>query len=213
MSVLRRIVELCDYKGFTIKSFEKEMGFSNASISSQIKKNGTIGSDRIEKILLKYPDVSPRWLMLGEGDMIIHTNSEMLLATPQTGIPLIPIDAMAGWGEGEVEIYASDVEYFRLPNFRGADFLIKVKGDSMEPKYYSGDLVVCKKLYLSDIFFQWGKTYVLNTEQGALIKRIDKGRSDETITLVSYNKEYAPFELHRSFIYNVALVLGVVREE
>lgn len=145
--------------------------------------------------------------------MITLPEPEMLPATAETGIPLIPVDAMAGWLTGEVQIRPDDIEYFHLPNFRGADFIIRVKGDSMQPKYYSGDLAVCKRLYLRDIFFQWGKTYVLDTDQGALIKRIDKGSSEETITLVSYNAEYAPFELHRSSIYNVALVMGVIREE
>lgn len=213
MSVLDRVVELCEYKGFTIKSFEKEMGFSNASISAQVKKNGTIGADRVEKILLKYPEVSPSWLILGVGDMLASPSAQMLPATPETGIPLIPVDAMAGWLTGEVQFSPDDIAYYSLPNFRGADFIIKVKGDSMQPKYYSGDLAVCKKLPLSDLFFQWGKTYVLDTDQGALIKRIDKGESKETISLVSYNREYAPFELHRSSIHNVALVMGIIREE
>lgn len=83
----------------------------------------------------------------------------------------------------------------------------------MYPKYNSGDLVACKKLFINDIFFQWNKVYVLDTEQGALIKRIKKGADNEHITLVSDNPSYDPFELHLSKVYAIALVVGVVRFE
>lgn len=83
----------------------------------------------------------------------------------------------------------------------------------MLPKYNSGDIVACKKLNLNDIFFQWGKVYVLSTEQGALVKRINPGKDDDHIKLESDNKSYLPFELHKSQVYAVALVVGVIRME
>ncbi|WP_394330290.1 S24 family peptidase [Vaginella massiliensis] len=54
---------------------------------------------------------------------------------------------------------------------------------------------------------------MLDTNQGALIKRIHKGQDNEHITLVSENEKYEPFELHLSQIYAVAIVIGVVRLE
>ncbi len=92
------------------------------------------------------------------------------------GIPLIPIDAMAGFGTGGVQVMDYDTQKYVVPEFTelNVDFMIRVKGSSMYPKYNSGDLVACKKLVLSDIFFQWNKVYVLDTDQGALIKRIKK---------------------------------------
>lgn len=83
----------------------------------------------------------------------------------------------------------------------------------MVPKYNSGDLVACKKLVVSDIFFQWNKVYVLDTEQGALIKRVKKSVKESHIQLVSDNASYDPFDLHLSKIYAVALVVGVIRLE
>ena len=131
------------------------------------------------------------------------------------GIPLIPIDAMAGFGTGAVQVMDYETSLYRIPEFEElkVDFMIRVKGSSMYPKYNSGDLVACKKLFINDIFFQWNKVYVLDTEQGALIKRIKKGADNEHITLVSDNPSYDPFELHLSKVYAIALVVGVVRFE
>lgn len=127
-------------------------------------------------------------------------------------IPLIPIEAMAGFGTGEAQVMLYDCERFVIPSFKGAEFLIAVKGSSMYPKYSSGDIVACKKLPL-DTFFQWNKVYVLDTEQGALIKRIEPGIDDEHLLIVSENPKYKPFELHKSKINSVALVIGVLRLE
>ena len=131
------------------------------------------------------------------------------------GIPLIPIDAMAGFGTGAVQVMHYDTSKYVVPEFAelNVDFMIRVKGSSMVPKYNSGDLVACKKLVITDIFFQWNKVYVLDTEQGALIKRVKKGSRDNYILLISDNKNYDPFELHLSKIFAVALVVGVIRLE
>ncbi len=129
------------------------------------------------------------------------------------GIPLIPIEAMAGYGPGETQVLELDCEYFSVPTFKGADFLITVKGSSMYPKYNSGDIVACKKLMRDDVFFQWNKVYVLDTEQGALIKRIDEGPDDDHVMIVSDNEKYKPFKLLKTKINAISIVMGVIRLE
>lgn len=129
------------------------------------------------------------------------------------GIPLIPISAMAGAFSGDQVVLDYECERFVVPTFKGAEFLISVKGSSMYPKYNSGDIVACKRIPLRDIYFQWNKVYVLDTDQGALIKRVKPGSDKDHILIVSDNTNYDPFELPLSRIYNVALVIGVIRLE
>ena len=129
------------------------------------------------------------------------------------GIPLIPLSAMAGAFTGDTSVMEYECERYVIPAFKGADFLIQVKGDSMQPTYYSGDLVACERVPLNDIFFQWNKTYVLDTKQGPLIKRIMPGSDNEHILIVSDKNNYPPFELSKDQFYGVALVRGIVRLE
>jgi repressor LexA len=136
-----------------------------------------------------------------------------LIVNPSDGIPLIPIEAMAGYGRGEMQIMEFESERFVVPTFSGADFLIQVKGSSMYPKYNSGDIVACKKLLLNDLFFQWNKVYVLDTEQGALIKRIGEGKDEDHINIISDNEKYAPFNLSKHKINAISIVMGVIRLE
>ena len=131
----------------------------------------------------------------------------------KAGIPLIPLDAAAGFGRGEFQVMDYECERYVVPMFAGADFLIQVKGSSMYPKYSSGDVVACKRIPLNDIFFQWNKVYVLDTDQGPIIKRIKQGSDDEHISIVSENTSYEPFLLHKRQVHGVALVVGVIRLE
>ena len=131
----------------------------------------------------------------------------------QKGIPLIPVSAMAGAFTSDISVMEYECERYVVPSFEGADFLIPVKGDSMQPTYLSGDLVACQKMSLADIFFQWNKTYVLDTDQGALIKRVCQGSDTDHILLVSDNECYPPFELSLSHLHAIALVRGIIRLE
>ena len=233
---IERLVKYIEYQGDTKYKFYKKTGLSNGFLD----KNRNIGSDKCEIISVYYPNLSLEWLITGKGDMekpnmqdslynesIIKSirfsdetkNTENLIHSlnepnSEYGIPLIPIDAMAGFGTGGVQVMDYDTQKYIVPEFTelNVDFMIRVKGSSMYPKYNSGDLVACKKLVLSDIFFQWNKVYVLDTDQGALIKRIKKG-SDDHILIVSDNPSYEPYELHLSKIHAIAIVLGVIRLE
>lgn len=198
--------------------FASLIGVSEANVRNY--KNGVMPkADFLEKIARSF-DININWLLTGEGNML-RTESEkeenIPVAhpsdSPMEGIPLIPISAMAGAFTGEQTVLEYECERFVVPTFKGAEFLISVKGSSMYPKYNSGDIVACKRLPMDDIFFQWNKVYVLDTDQGPLIKRVKPGSDKEHVLIVSDNERYEPFELPLERIYHVALVIGVIRLE
>lgn len=177
----------------------------------------------LDTIYTKCVDINLDWLLTGEGNMLRADKGEKKkegdipvarpASSPMEGIPLIPVSAMAGVFAGEQTVLEYECERFVIPTFKGAEFLISVKGSSMYPKYNSGDIVACKRLPMSDIFFQWNKVYVLDTDQGPLIKRIKPGSDKEHVLIVSDNERYEPFELPLDRIHHVALVIGVIRLE
>lgn len=211
MTIQERILQVIENKEVTPYRFCKDLGLS----MGYLDKRGSIGTDKYLKIIEYLPEINPEWLLTGKGSMLKEDNNLPMASKSANseGIPLIPLDAMAGISSGEVSVLELDCERYVIPMFKGADFLIPVKGSSMIPKYNSGDVVACKKIPMQDLFFQWNKVYVLDTNQGALIKRIHKGPDNEHITLISENEKYTPFNLHLSQIYSVAIVVGVVRLE
>lgn len=68
--ILKRIKEYIDYKGINISAFERSIGMGNASFGKSLKRNGAIGTDKLEKILNIYSDISSEWLLRGTGEMI-----------------------------------------------------------------------------------------------------------------------------------------------
>lgn len=213
--ILERIKEYIDQKGITIAAFERSIGMSNASFGKSLKNKGGIGTDKLENILSIYTDISPNWLLTGEGDMLKGTSVPVAHHTdkPTEGIPLIPLSAMAGALTGDHTVLEYECERYIVPVFREADFLIPVKGSSMSPSFNSGDIIACMRVPMTDLFFQWNKVYVVDTAQGIIIKRIKPGSDKEHVMIVSDNEAYDPFELPYSAIYSVALVIGAIRLE
>lgn len=68
--ILERIKQYIDFKGITIAAFERSVGMSNATFGKSLKNGGAIGTDKLEKILTIYPDISPSWLLKGVGEML-----------------------------------------------------------------------------------------------------------------------------------------------
>lgn len=218
-NILSRIQEIASHEGITIGALERKIGASKGVLSRAINNGTDIQSKWLQTIVENYPQYSARWLMIGAGDMLEDTPDKQkniavhVSENSHEGIPLIPIDAMAGALTDERTVLEYECERYVVPAFKGADFLIPVKGSSMYPKYSSGDIVACQRVPMSDLFFQWNKVYVIDTNQGALIKRIKPGSDKEHVLIVSDNEKYDPFELPYSAIHAVALVIGVIRLE
>ncbi len=73
--MLNRLKQYIDSKDISISLFEKSIGMSNASFGKSLKNGGTIGCDKLEKILNTYPDININWLIFGEGSMLKEATS------------------------------------------------------------------------------------------------------------------------------------------
>lgn len=216
--ILERIKDFIDTKGISVSAFERSIGMSNASFGKSLKNGGAIGTDKLENILNTYPEINPNWLITGNGSML-KSDEQPLPEAKKTssrhkGIPLIPMEAIAGFPAIDNDgVSFDDCQHYSIPEFeaKGANFLIRVSGDSMTPLYCNGDIIACRKI--SEIhFFQWGGVYVLDTSQGVLVKYVEKcEKNDDCILCVSENKRYKPFPLPKDDIRSLSTIVGLVR--
>lgn len=216
MSINKRFEAIIkELYGNNQSSFAKVVGVTPTVIANVVgARRGKPSYDVMEKVCAN-ANISPTWLLTGEGSMLKESPLPVAHQTtnPKEGIPLIPFSAMAGALTGEQTALEYECEHYVIPAFKGADFLMPVKGISMQPTFLSGDIVACQRIPMSGLFFQWNKPYVLDTTQGPLLKRIKPGHDKEHIYMVSDNKDYDPFELPYSDIRAVALVIGLIRLE
>lgn len=222
MTTKARLEEFIRFKGLATSRFESMCHLSNGYIRN-IKSQ--IGDEKLSNILSVFPELSKVWLLTGEGEML-RTGApaeasvsedapppQLIPAPPGKGLPLIPLPAMAGFLKGAADIDPNEIEWYFVPAFRDCQFLIRVKGESMSPRYLSGDIVACREVQDTGTFFQWGKTYVLDTDQGVVIKRVRPSEKENHILCVSDNPEYDPFDVPIAGIYHLAIVRGLIREE
>lgn len=129
----------------------------------------------------------------------------------QEMVLVIPTGARAGTlADFSTSVAQYDCERMVTP-IKGADFAIQVTGDSMSPEYPSGSVVLIKKIN-ENAFIEWGKTYVLDTENGAVIKNIRRTDNPQVIECVSLNPAYQPFTMDTKYIngwYRVLMVLAL----
>lgn len=230
MSVKDRIKLFCKAEGITISAFEISIGASNGYVNAITK---SIGIDRLNILLEKYPNINLEWLLAGKGEMLKtnctsqqysdqevpvvkhkytdnSTNNHDFGSKNNQPRPRIPFDAAAGSlsialgsvSENECELLPV------IPTFPRYDFTIIARGDSMEPNIESGDELACRFIKES-AFIQWGRTHVLDTAQGIVVKRIFE--SKDCILCRSNNKDYPDILVPKNDIYHMALVVGLLR--
>ena len=114
----------------------------------------------------------------------------------------LPVSAGTGifdFGDGEKESIAVVANRYT----EMADYVVTVRGDSMQPRYYDGDqlLIQCtENLDIGEIgvYFVDGKTYVKQAGVGKLI---------------SLNPEYEPIDLSGAEVFPQGKVIGVLQPE
>jgi phage repressor protein C with HTH and peptisase S24 domain len=129
----------------------------------------------------------------------------------QEMVLVIPTGARAGTlADFATSISAYDCERMVTP-IKGADYAMQVTGDSMSPEYPSGSMILIKRIN-EKAFIEWGKTYVLDTENGAVIKTIRRTDNPDVIECVSLNPAYQPFTMETRYIngwYRVLMCLSL----
>ncbi|WP_343486387.1 hypothetical protein [Allomuricauda sp. d1] len=70
LKTIDRLMQFIDYAGMSARQFDLSIGASNGYTLRMKKNSASIGSDVIEAIIKKYPELNLVWLMTGEGEML-----------------------------------------------------------------------------------------------------------------------------------------------
>ena len=166
------------------------------------------------KILSAYTEINEHWLLTGEGEMLKSQSGGVVNEEQGESevsvehVRLLPLYAQGGsLNDFTVTVKDSDCEKVLSP-VRGADFAIQVHGDSMSPEYPSGSLILIKKINEA-AFIEWGKSYVLDTVNGSVVKMVVPSDKEGCIRCVSINPDprYAPFDVPLSSVFGIYRVL------
>lgn len=78
--IKERIKEIAINKGIPLGVFFKKLDLAPSGFNGEKIKKGT-NSDTIEKIVSLFPDINLRWLITGEGEMILSSDKKASLVS------------------------------------------------------------------------------------------------------------------------------------
>lgn len=180
----------------TRADFATLLDINRASLSAALNGNERYLTDSLEKKVKEFQET--------------HFSENGDVYTKGT-LPVIPTEAMAGTlGEFADSVNAYECERMISP-IKGADYAIKVCGDSMNPEIPNGSQILIKKI-LEEQFVEWGKIFCLDTQNGAIIKKVYPTTNPEVVECRSINPEFPPFQVNVKYIngwYRVLMVLSM----
>ncbi|MCZ4242929.1 LexA family transcriptional regulator [Pedobacter punctiformis] len=184
---LKTLIDILHFK--TQKDFAEKIKIQQGSLSDILReKNGMGISNAIKDKLNLILGVNIEWLEKGIGEPIIK---ESIISKPKEGVPYY-------------DISLSDTDKFLLEEDR-AEYLVNyqpfndctaylpVYGDSMYPKYASGEIIAVKEITNHEIL-QWGEAYIIMTDAKTnnlrSIKLLFEHQNKQKIILRSSNPDY-----------------------
>ena len=206
MRKIERFDKYMEAKGLNDNKVTNELSLSVGLLGKSRKENRDLSDKVIEQILNFYTDLNRVWLLTGEGEMLQSGADSTETTDVANKIPLLPVSAQGGsLNDFVVSVKESDCERIISP-IKDAEYAMSVSGDSMSPEYPSGSQILIKRIN-EKAFIDWGRTYVLDTCNGTVIKRLFPTESKDRVICKSINPEYPPFEVCLADVYGVYRVL------
>ena len=183
-------------------------GLDASSLAKQLRGERGVSVATLQAVLSARDDVDAEWLLMGTQGRG-HDDSE-------EGLPLIPIEAAAGLtgGDSDNGVRLEDCKRYDVPGLEGygAEMFMRVSGWSMCPTLNDGDVLAVHRIYERHEI-KWGRMYVIDSLDGAYVKRLVPGTDKHHVTCHSDNPRYhdftLPFDEIRALWDVVGLIHGV----
>lgn len=220
-----RLLKLIEHYSNGNKSeFARMIGVSPQAVNTWISRN----TFDIDIIYAKCVNISPEWLLTGNGPMLktssdnktnveqqqVSTNkadesTPLVTYDPNVGVPYYDVDFVAGF-----DLIINDQTFLPTANivvygFEKAQMWCNATGNSMYPKICHGDMIALRECTLEDV--QYGEIYAVILDTIRTIKILRKSDDPNKFRFIPINtEEYDEQEFCKSRILRVFEVLGNV---
>lgn len=217
--VASRIKFLISGLRVTQAAFARRLGIDPANLSRALTGQSTLNMSLVNRVVADI-GVSKEWLLTGEGvaysksarlpaDLSPENMPCSLVDTP-AGVPVYDIDVTAGCRELSLELTAERIiGRINLPSLSEDAVIVRVSGDSMDPKVKNGSYVAIRPV--RDItYIHWGGIYVIILDDYRMVKFIRRNDDRSLVTLHSANPDYDDMEVRRQDIRKLYIVEAVI---
>ena len=190
-SIRDRVSEVLKYLGLNVNRASKYLGVPQRTLNRQVNEGGNISMEIVNAILNNVPEISPAWLIAGDGPMLLGD-----IAPKAPGLPFYDdLPLSAGLRDSFDPANEKPSAYISIPT-SPADFYFPVSGSSMEPEFNDGDIVGVKRVDCTEGIVH-GAVYIVVTNENRMIKRCYHDNNDPNlIWCVSPN--YPSFPINKN---------------
>jgi len=206
--------------------FAKYLGVAPSTISTWISRN----SLDYDLIFAKCKNISPNWLLTGEGAMLkneiasssgkniqpIYQPRTLEKKVDSQIINLYDFEAAAGLRSLLDNRHANIIDTIKIPNMPKCDGAIHIVGDSMYPLLKSGDIVFYKEVPVDVQYIFYGEMYLLSYnidgDDYVVVKYVKKSPKGEPfVTLASQNPNHAEKDIDFRNVNAIAIIKASIR--
>lgn len=219
LEVNRRLKLLIEdfYKSNPFKFSQKYDDTRGIKTYNIVREVNGLSHKMLDAICNAYPEISRSWLLTGEGEPFLPGKD------PRAASPaLLEKDAIRFWtdisatGGGMVsfeDLNTSEHKVINLdiPEFSGCTDAVSLYGDSMEPRFCSGDIILLERW--KESYIEYGNTYLVISGSGhRMVKILRRSSQDGMVRCCSLNAQYDDFEIEMKDILNLYLVRGKIQK-
>ncbi|MBB5622765.1 phage repressor protein C with HTH and peptisase S24 domain [Pedobacter cryoconitis] len=191
-----RLKEIRLAKKMTLQEFYSPIA-KHVNNFSPIENGSRMIGKRLSEDVIRYYHINESWLATGVGK--IYSTDELLKETnqlntdPEEGVPYINVNP-SDFSSGELNFLKEKPEYYvNFRPFNDCDAYLPVYGDSMFPKYSSGEIIAIREVVNKDII-QWGEAYLIMADESAnsitTVKLLFEHDTPGKIILRAANSDY-----------------------
>lgn len=172
---------------------------------------------RLSDDIIRYYHLNEEWLATGNGEIFLAPAAARLpapAAEPSGGVPFININPSDLSARGFNLLEEKPEYYVNFRPFNDCDAYLPIYGDSMYPKYASGEIIAIREIVNREVI-QWGEAYLIITTEAAnnltTVKLLFEHHTDTKIILRAANPNYkGDTVLERQAIRRLFIVKGKI---
>ena len=167
----------------------------------------------------KFPTLNLNWLITGKGEMF-HTsqlsssNQSKEQLIKEKSAHFIPLYDSVATKDGHISFWEQESHILDLIpkkfGMRDCDLAIHAYGTNMHPMYTPGDIILLKEIKNHKLI-NFGRVYVVVTEEHCFIKYAAPAKSASCLLLRSANNHYGDIEVEKAQILRLYQVQGSFR--
>jgi phage repressor protein C with HTH and peptisase S24 domain len=211
-----RLKEVRAAKGMTLEQFYGPVTEHVSNCSAIENGKRKIGK-RLSKDIICCHRINESWLITGEGEMFDKAGSSAAVAISEQDYQSVPFFNvnLSEIHFGGQDLFMESPEYYvNFRPFNDCDAYLPIYGDSMYPKYASGEIIAIREIRNFDII-QWGEAYLVVTDERAnsivTVKLLFEHPDEGKLILRSSNPNFkGDTVIGKEFIKKLFIVKGKV---